>query len=208
MCCAARSVERFCCGSREPAREGHCRGRRRIARQPGSRGLRGGGLVDRPQHGTGGEQAGDRARHQQRRRVPRADRGTRGGRQARRHRGRRVDGLQACGGTDVGPLEGQTSRHAPLASTGHRAVDPFRPHHLRVDPACQEQPCRPAGQRGDGRRRRNRDARPRRQDSRRHRHRPRGGRVPAVRRPGSCCFATGRPSYPRSGGIPAEATRR
>ena len=43
------------------------------------------------------------------------------------------DGLQACGGTDVGPLEGQTSRYRRPASTGHGAVDALRPHHLRVD---------------------------------------------------------------------------
>ena len=37
---------------------------------------------------------------------------------------------------------------------------------------------------------------------------PRAGPVPEAPRPGSCCCATGRPSCPRSGGIPAAATRR
>ncbi len=32
------------------------------------------------------------------------------------------DGLQACGGADVGPLEGQAPRHRRPASTGHGAV--------------------------------------------------------------------------------------
>ena len=78
-CCAARSAAQSCCGSRVPAREGYRRGRRRFAWQPGSGRLRRGGVVGRPQHGARREQAGDRPRHQQRRRVPRADRGTGGG---------------------------------------------------------------------------------------------------------------------------------
>ena len=97
---------------------------------------------------------------------------------------------------------------AAAASTGHRAVDPIRAHHLHVDPACEEQPRRPAGQRGDGRRRRNRDPRRNTEGIDRRRRHPRAGPAPAARRPGSCCCATGRPSCPCSGGIPAAATRR
>ena len=44
-CCVAPSVAQSCCGSRNPGCEGHRRGRRRLARQPGPGGLRRGGVV-------------------------------------------------------------------------------------------------------------------------------------------------------------------
>ena len=43
---------------------------------------------------------------------------------------------------------------------------------------------------------------------RRHRPRPQAGPAPAALPPDFCCSGTGRPSYPRSGGIPAAGTRR
>ena len=52
----------------------HRRGRRRLARQPGPGRLRRGGVLRRPATVLAERKRGDRRRHQQRRRVPRADR--------------------------------------------------------------------------------------------------------------------------------------
>jgi len=64
-------------------------------------------------------------------------------------------------------------------------------------PRAKKQPRRPAGQRGDGRRRRNRGPR-RDTEGKRRRHQqlrhPRAGPERVARPPGSCCCATARPS--------------
>ena len=123
------------------------------------------------------EQAGHRPRHQQRRRISRADRGSRGGGEAGRHRRRGLDGFQACGGTDVGSLAGQAPRPRPAASTSHGLGNAIRPHQLHLDPAVQERSRRPAGQRSHGRRRRTRDG-----GAARSRRRPPKHRLPGLDR--------------------------
>ena len=100
--------------------EGHRRSRRRVARQPGAGGLRVGGLDRGPVDRAGREQAGDRACHQQRRRISRPDRRFGGGGEAERHRGRGVDGFQAGGRADVRALEGQASRPRGAQRQGAR----------------------------------------------------------------------------------------
>ena len=81
--------------------------------QPGPGRLRRGGARGRHRRGAGRAVRGDRGRHQQRRRVPRAHRRSAGRGRPRRGRGRGPDGLQAGGRADVRPLADQAPRPAP-----------------------------------------------------------------------------------------------
>ena len=208
-CCAAPSAARFCCGSRGPGREGDRRGRRRIARQPGARGIRRGGLDCRPQCGARRGQAGHRRRHQQRRRIPRADR--RVWRRPRSVGASEVDVFMDSK-LVVEQMSGRWRvKHPDLSDcTSRRKRWPRQFDHVSYAwmPAGQEQPCRPAGQRGDGRRGRIVDAPAGAKPRRRSSSRPRAGPAHAARRRGFCCCATDRPNCRCSGGIPAAATRR
>ena len=158
------------------------------------------------ERGARREQAGDRPRHQQRRRVQRADRRAGGGGPARRHRGRRLHGLQACGGTDVGPLAGQASRPGAAASTGHSrcrrgsTASPTRGFRGPRTATPTGWPTRRWTPRPNSRL-------PPKNRSRKRRHR-RGGPAPVARRPGSCCCGTGRPNCPWTVGIRVAAIRR
>jgi len=137
--------------------------------------------------------------------------GTREAAKLRRHRRRRVDGLQACGGTDVGSLEGQTSRYRRTASTGHRVVTRFghitylgsRGPRTATPTAWPTRRWTPAAEI---------ETPAEAQKERRRHHQLRHPRVgPGARwraNPVSCYCATDRPSCRRSGGIPAAVTRR
>ena len=149
-CCAARNAMQSCCGSRVLAGEGRCRGRRWVARQPGTGRIRVGGVERRPVDRAGREQAGNWAGHQQRRRISWPDSGSGGGGETSRQRSRGGDGLQTGRRADVRTLEGQASRPRGVARPSPHAGIAIRSDQLQVDPAGRELPCRPAGERGDG----------------------------------------------------------
>ncbi len=125
-----------------------------------------------------------------------------------RHRSRGVDGLQTGRRADVGTLEGQASRPRRAQRPGARAGVAVRPRQLHVDSASREFARRPVGQRGDGRRGRDRPTRHRRRPASARARRRRDGPARVAPPPGCCCCATARPSCRCSGATRAAATRR
>ena len=161
------------------------------------------------QNRAGREQAGDRSRHQQRRRIPRPDRRPGGGGQAGRHRGRRPDGLQAGGRADVRPLAGQASRPEGASSSRRRrsATTFDRISYAWIPRAENSHADRLANEAMDAAA--ELEAERRRQLESRVADHPGGlDRRPRRSRPGSCCCGTGRPNCRRNGGIRVAGTRR
>ena len=210
-CCAARSAAQFCCGSRTATSEGDRRGGRRVPRQSRTCGIRLGGVVGRPQHGAGREQAGDRACHQQCRRVPRPDRRPGGGGQAGRHRGRGAAWIRSWWWSRC-PAAGRSS-----IPTSERCIKQAKAVDARFDRISYAWIPRAENSHADRLANEAMDAAaelekpsPRRTRQRPPKHRPRppAGPAPAARRPDFCCCGTGRPNCPRSDGIPVVGTRR